>query len=638
METERIQANDSTGEAGDFIKENIKRLKDLFPEIIVEGSAGVSVNIDILKQLVGDRTVSDVEEKYGLNWAGKRQARQMAITPPEGTLRPFPEESIDWDSTKNVMIEGDNLEVLKLLQKGYAGKVKLIYIDPPYNTGEDFIYPDNFQDNIKNYLELTGQTENGKQVTSNPETSGRFHTNWLNMMYPRLKLARNLLRNDGTIFISIDDNEVANLRKLCDEIFGEENFEGHIHWRRRHNQPNDPTKMIAIVAEHLIVYAKNKNENKNSGVGKIPLTGKFSNPDNDPRGDWASKPWKSGSGQSGSRYKITTPTGQVFDEEWMGEEATYKNLLADNRIFFPRNQKGPPRKKYFRFEREEEGQCATNWWLHQEFGHNQGANITIENLFEEKNVFSNPKPMELIQGIICVANTKKEDIVLDFFAGSGTTGHAIMSQNVTDDGNRRYILVQLPERLDPENKDQKIAADFCDQIGKPRTIAELTKERLRRAGDKIRSNFSNLKGATGFRVFKLDTSNIRQWNPDPTNIPKTIFDHQEHVLSGRSEGDLLYELLIRLGKDLSTPIEKREVAGKTLYSVDGGRLMTCLAEKLNEAEFEKLGDMIRDWHRELDKNGEITCVFRDSAFPSAAVKLNLVAMLEQYGINDFRSL
>ncbi|EAU56101.1 site-specific DNA-methyltransferase [Mariprofundus ferrooxydans] len=388
MTMEKITPDHSQAQSANLIAENIETLKSLFPELITEGPEGLSVNVDVLKALVGDQTVTDCDEKYGLNWFGKRRARQLALTPSTGTLRPAPEESENWDTTQNLFIEGDNLEVLKLLQKSYAGKVKLIYIDPPYNTGKDFVYKDDFRDNIKNYKKLTGQVdEAGSPLTTNTEASGRFHTDWLNMMYPRLKLARNLLREDGLIFISIDDAEVSNLKSILNEIYGEENFEGHIHWRRRHNQPNDKNKMLALVAEHILCYAKNKEAYKAAGVGKVEVTGNFSNPDNDPRGEWASKPWKVGSGQSGSRYKITTPTGKVYDEEWMGDEGTFQKLLKDNRIIFPNGGNGAPRKKYFRMEREAEGQCATNWWPHDRFGHNQAATSLVETLFGEKKVF-----------------------------------------------------------------------------------------------------------------------------------------------------------------------------------------------------------------------------------------------------------
>ncbi|MCC6738939.1 MAG: site-specific DNA-methyltransferase [Planctomycetia bacterium] len=634
----KLTPADAETRSTDTVAENIAKLKALFPEIVTEGPTGAAVNVDTLKGLVGDGTVTDAEEKYGLNWHGKRRARQLALMPSTGTLRPCPKESVDWDKTQNLMIEGDNLEVLKLLQKSYAGKVKLIYIDPPYNTGDDFVYSDDFQDNIRNYLELTGQVAGGQKVISNTEASGRFHTDWLNMMYPRLKLARNLLRPDGLIFVSIDDGEVGHLKLAMSDVFGDDNFEGHIHWRRRHNQPNDPTKMLALVTEHVLVYARDKSAYKAAGVGKLALTGEFSNPDGDSRGDWASKPWKVGADQSGSRYKITTPTGKVYDEDWMGEEATFKALLADKRMIFPDKGNGAPRKKYFRSEREQEGQCATNWWPHEMFGHNQGANSAMEALLGEKNVFSNPKPIELIDGILSVGNVKSNDLVLDFFAGSGTTGHAVMAGNAADGGKRRYILVQLPEPLDPESKDQKVAADYCDKLKKPRNIAELTKERLRRAAKKIKEENQEFTGDLGFRVFKLDSTNIQEWEPKREELEASLLTAVEHLKTGRSEADIVYELLLKLGLDLCVPIEKRAIAGKDVHAIGRGVLIVCLAEKITRDDFEPLGQGIVKWHKTLAPAGDTTCVFRDSAFADDVAKTNLAAILSQNGIANVRSL
>ena len=643
---EKLTANSPEAQSADLIAANIARLKALFPELVSEGKNGTAINVDVLKALVGDATVSDTDEKYGLNWHGKRAARQLALTPSTGTLRPCPEESVDWDSTQNLMIEGDNLEVLKLLEKSYTGEVKLIYIDPPYNTGKDFVYPDNYQDNIKNYLELTGQIEGGQKISSNTESNGRFHTDWLNMMYPRLKLAHRLLKNEGVIFISIADHEISSLRAIMNEIFGEENFEGNIHWRRRNNQPNDKTKMIGQVAEHIVCYAKNSRAYKEAGVGKIGLTGTFSNPDNDPRGDWATKPWKVGSDQSGSRYLITTPTGKIYNEEWMGDEDNFKNLLNDKRIIFPDNGNGSPRKKYYRTEREEEGQCATNWWPHEQFGHNQGANALLESLFNKKNVFSNPKPIELIDGILNVGNVKSQDIIMDFFAGSGTTGHAVMAQNAADGGTRRYVLVQFPEYLEiiwenatgSAKKTAKNAIEYLEKLGRPPTIAEITKERLRRAGDKLKAENPDWQGDTGFRVFKLDTSNIRAWNPQPENLQDALLDYQNNLLAGRSETDVIYELLLKLGLDLCVPIETRDIANLTVYAVGGGVLLACLAEAISREQAEPLAFGIAAWHKELAPAGDSTCVFRDNAFADDATKTNLSAILEQHGIANVRSL
>ncbi|MDZ4198906.1 MAG: site-specific DNA-methyltransferase [Kiritimatiellia bacterium] len=475
-------------------------------------------------------------------------------------------------------------------------------------------------------------------MSSNTEASGRYHTDWLNMIYPRLRIARSLLRMDGLFFISINDCEVAHLRTILDEIFGPENFEGHIHWRRRHNQPNDPTKMLALVAEHLIVYARDSISYKAAGVGKIALTGNFSNPDNDPRGDWASKPWKVGSDQSGSRYSISAPSGRILNEEWMGELDTFQELLADNRIIFPNDGNGSPRKKYFRNEREKEGQCATNWWPHDQFGHNQGASSAMAVLMGEKNVFDNPKPLELISGVLSVGNSKDGDIILDFFAGSGTTGHAVMAQNAADGGNRRYILVQLPEPLDPENKDQKTAADFCNKLKKPLNISELTKERLRRAALKIKDDNPLFAGDLGFRVFKLDSSNIRAWDSKPEDLDQELLDSVQHVKEGRTESDILYEVLLKLGLDLCVPIETRKLAGKQVQSIGAGVLIACLAESIARDDVEPLAQGIVAWHAELAPAGDTTCVFRDSAFADDGAKTNLAAILNQHGIMKVRSL
>lgn len=586
---------------------NIDKLKTVFPECFSEGK----LDIDKLLSLCGEYIDNDFE-KYKFEWKGKAECLKLAQKRSTGTLRPCPEESVSFDTTQNLYIEGDNLEVLKLLQNAYYRKVKMIYIDPPYNTGNDFVYADDFADPIARYKEVTQQT-----TKSNPETMGRFHTNWLNMMYPRLRLATNLLRDDGVIFISIDDNEVANLRKICDEVFGEENFEGHIHWRRRHNQPNDKTKMIGLVAEHVLVYAKNSEIFKESGVGKIDLTGDFSNPDKDPRGEWATKPWKVGSDQSGSRYTIESPTGKIFDEEWMGEEATYKELLADNRIIFPKGGDGMPRKKYFRYEREEEGQCATNWWTHEQFGHNQGANDCMTSLFGIKNVFSNPKPVELIRGLIQIANVKDDDTILDFFSGSATTAHAVMALNAEDGQRRHFVLVQLPEDLD-KNFDTatgkakaqlKVSIDFLESINKPHTLSEIGKERIRRAGTKIIAETNQQNGQLelgaeekplpdiGFRVFKLDTSNLKTWD----NTPVTEDDMQllldrmngmiHRVKSDRSDSDMVYEIMLKLGVPLTYSVGKIEVNGKTAYAVgDDCLLLICLAEDVQPEDVEAMAE------------------------------------------------
>ena len=642
------------GQSADIVSENIQKLKEIFPEVFCEDK----IDFKKLQSVLGKYTDDD-NERYNFTWWGKSRALRLAQTPSMGTLRPCKEESKDWDKTKNLYIEGDNLEVLKLLQKSYHGKVKMIYIDPPYNTGKDFIYPDDYRDPLKNYLAMTEQVdEEGKKISTNSEASGRFHTNWLNMMYPRLRLARNLLRDDGIMFISIDDNEVENLKKVCNELFGEGNFEGHIHWRRRHNQPNDKTKMIGLVAEHILAYAKSSEKLKEKGVGKIDLTGNFSNPDNDPRGYWASKPWKVGSDQSGSRYIITSPTGRVFDEEWMGEESTFNSLLADGRILFTNNGNGFPRKKYYKSEREEEGQCATNWWSHEDFGHNQGANNLLTELFGEKNLFSNPKPVELMEGLLQISNAKNDDLVIDFFAGASTTAHSILDFNIKSNSDIRFLMIQYPENLNDmlknasseQKKNLKKSIEFLNGLGQPQFITELGKERIRRAGEKIKSELRKKQTNQlsmleenkiihpddldiGFKVFKLDTSNLKKWNPDVDNLEESLLDAIENYVDGRSELDVVYEVMLKYGKDLTLPLEEYEVGGKKIYSVDYGALMICLDHDITTEVANEIVRLKEKLNPEV-----MRVVFKDNGFKDDSVKTNTKEILRNAGIDEIVSV
>jgi adenine-specific DNA-methyltransferase len=466
---------------------DLETLKNNFPNCFEKNG---EFNFEKFKKQLSKNEINFSKESYGMDWLGKSYARLLA-TDETTTLLKADEKFNQKDENKNsenLLIKGDNLEVLKHLSNAYYEKIKMIYIDPPYNTGSDgFVYADDRKFTVEELQELSGVSEErAKRILDFTQSKSNSHSAWLTFMYPRLYIAEQLLKEDGVIFVSIDDNEVAQLKILLDDVFGEDNFQGHIHWRRRHNQPNDKTKMIGLVAEHILVYSKNKEAYKQSGVGKLELTGSFSNPDSDPKGDWASKPWKTGSDQGGSIYQITTPTGKILDEEWMGEEKTFKEHLEDGRIYFPDKGNGAPRKKYYRFERENEGQSATNWWNHDKFGHNQEANNHMTSLFGGvKNIFSNPKPIKLIRNLIYLANLNNRDTVLDFFAGSGTTGDAIMLLNAEDNGNRKFILAQLPELIDPKNN--KPAYEFVKnelKIETP-TIFEITKERLIRASKKI---------------------------------------------------------------------------------------------------------------------------------------------------------
>ena len=635
---QKIEATSPEAQSADIRADNIAQLKALFPELLTENANGTAINVDVLKQLVGDAAVTDAEEKYGLNWHGKRRARQLALTPSTGTLRPCPDESVDWEATQNLMIEGDNLEVLKLLQKSYAGKVKLIYIDPPYNTGKDFVYPDNFQDNIKNYLELTGQVQGGRKISSNTDSSGRFHTDWLNMMYPRLKLARNLLREDGVLFISISDHEISTLRFLLSDVFGEENFSAQLVWKSRKYPDSRAKTGVSTDHEYLVVFTRSEAAVLR-GVERDES--KFANPDNDSRGTWMSRSLlglASSSQRPNLHYSITEPsTGRVFnppeDTGWRYSQERMEHLIQDGCILFPPKNDGRPREKKFRVDLQSEFVAFPSII---DDVHTSDGTAEVRQMFGEE-IFDFTKPVKLLAQVVEQA-ADSDGIVVDFFAGSGTTGHAVMAQNAADGGNRRYILIQLPEPLTPENRDQKTAADFCDQLGKPRTIAELTKERLRRAGTKVKSDNPMFAGDTGFRVFKLDTSNIQAWNPDRNNLEKTLLDHEEHILSGRTEADIVYELLLKLGLDLCVPIDSRNIAGKAVNAIGGGVLLACLAEHITVVEVEALAQGIVSWHKELAPAGDTTCVFRDSAFENDIAKSNLAAILEQYGIRNVRSL
>jgi adenine-specific DNA-methyltransferase len=628
------------------------------------------VNLDVLKSLVGDQTVTDAEEKYGLNWHGKRKARQLALTPSTGTLRPCPEDSVDWESTQNLMIEGDNLEVLKLLQKSYAGKVKLIYIDPPYNTGKDFVYPDNFKDNIKNHLELTGQTgEGGTKLSSNPETSGRYHTDWLNMMYPRLMLARNLLMEDGVIFISIHHRELAHLLRLSDEIYGEENFVGLVTWKARVKPVNigEAKYRPQSETEYVLIYQRSSLPGKfqplyTGGVRSYPHNlnnRKY-------RLQTILKSNRGANFRSTMSFEIrdyTPPEGQ----RWQGGEEEIKRLDSEGYIEF---REGTPFRRYFE---EEEGAEHDPFYCFMDSdwsSTSEAGKFEVNALLGDDHGFDTVKPTRLLKTLLqSLTAPEDNDIVLDLFGGSGTTAHALWSQNASDNGHRRFIMVQLPEPLDSENKDQKSAANYCDKLNKPRTIAELTKERLRRAGKKIReellttkiTNYTKKKKGgeetlfsqveaeisdplscgscgswseknlpdLGFRVFKLDSTNIREWDPNRENLAASLEASVDHLKSNRSEQDILFELLLKLGLDLCVPMEQRTIGGKTVHSIGGGVLITCLDKSIARADAEPLAQGILAWLKELN-----------TAFADDVAKTNLSKILEQNGIaaKNIRSL
>lgn len=631
----KLTAEDPESKSADPVAGNLNALQHLFPDAFTEGK----VDFDVLRQLLGG-AVDDRDERYGLNWNGKRAARQIALTPSTGTLRPHPEESIDWDTTRNVMIEGDNLEVLKLLQKSYSGRVKLIFIDPPYNTGNDFVYPDDFRDGVDNYLHLTGQRSgDGRALTSNPEASGRFHTTWLNMVYPRLKLAHSLLSSEGFLVVSIDDSEVGDLRLVCDEIFGGENFIANVIWQKKYTRANDAT-FFSATHDHLLFYARDKAAAKLGRVARgEDQTRAYSNPDGHPKGPWKATPLHARSGSNTDAYVFgngitwAPPTGTYrrFSDE------TMRALELDNAIWFGKSGSSTPSRKSFLSELDD-GMVPVTIWDHEFAGHNHQANDELKAL-GMAGCFSSPKPTKLMGRILELTTTGSEDeIVLDFFVGSGTFGEAVVRQNLADGGSRRYLVVQLPEQLDPENKDQRVAAEFCESIGVPLTIAELTKERLRRSGDAVRASEGGAEVDAGFRVFKLDSSNIEAWKPVRADLEGSLTDAIEHLNVDRTEEDILFELLIKLGLPLTVPIDSRELAGKVVHSVGGGTLFACLALSIGSKDLEAVGLGIVAWHDELDPAGESTVVFRDSAFADDVVKTNLTAILDQHGLSNVRSL
>lgn len=640
-----ITRDDDLARSANLAKQNVQRLAELFPEAVSEGR----VDVDVLRQLLGEERLEVPGERFGLSWKGKAAARQLALQPSTGTLRPCPEESVDWDKTHNVFIEGDNLEVLKLLQKSYQGQVKLIYIDPPYNTGSDFVYPDDFGDTLANYLRLTGQIEEGRLVTSTKEDGGRFHTNWVNMMYPRLKLARSLLRDDGVIFISIDDGELPALRFLANEVFGEDNFLAVFVWKSRQNKDNRTITGASIDHEYVVCYGR-------SVRGDARDRSQYSNEDGDVRGDWTSANMvgiATADRRPNLHYDLVDPaTGINYgcpDMGWRYDRTTMARLIQERRILWPESATGRPRRKAFLADLESDFTGISSVLGEGTFTRDGTADI--DELFGAR-IFSYPKPVRLLTKLV-EQGSKDDDIVLDFFAGSGTMGHAVALQNATDGASRRYILIQLPEPLDLNDREQKTAAQFCSKLDKPPTIAEITKERLRRAGKKLRDEKPMFAGDLGFRVYKLDSSNLKPWDPQPEDLERQIELAADHIKPGRSEADLLTELLLKLGLELTVPVEARQIAGHTVSIVGGGALLACLSPRIPRADVDTLAAGIVALHRSLQPDAvapqgagarprpvreTTTVIFRDAAFVDDVAKANLTAILEQHGLHNLRSL
>ncbi|WP_257294452.1 site-specific DNA-methyltransferase [Endozoicomonas sp. YOMI1] len=608
----------------DMVQDNISKLKQLFPELITEDASGAKIDVDVLKELVGNQVIDGDKERYNFTWHGKAAARRLAQTPSTGTLRPCKEESKDWDTTQNLFIEGDNLEVLKLLQKSYHKKVKMIYIDPPYNTGKDFIYKDNFKDNIANYKKITGQIDaEGNPLNSNSETSGRYHTNWLNMMYPRLKLARNLLRDDGVIFISIDEAELANLVRVCDEFFGEENRLGVIVWKKKTNGNN--MGYIPPVHDYFLAYAKIVSDNCLLG---FPLTDQFlektySNPDNDPRGPWTTSDLSAN--HVGPYFQITNPeTGDQFlppnGRYWVFGENEVKKRISEGRIIFGKSGTGRPIQKKFLNERTSMRRKAESWW--DKHGMNEDGTSEVGELLSPK-IFSHPKPSITIKHLSNIC-TQNDDLVLDFFAGSGTTAHAVMQLNKEDGGNRKFIMVQLPEMTGEKSDAYK--AGF-------KTIAEISKERIRCTAKKIMKDAPGYIGDLGFKVFKLDSSNIKPWDADFENLEQMILGADDSLKEDRSAKDVLYEILLKYGLDLTLPIEEHVLAGKTVHNIGCGALMICLDDEITLDVVNAIGELKKELQPEV-----MRVVFKDAGFADPVVKTNAIQVLKQFGIDDVKSI
>ena len=625
MSIEKINQGDQLSQSADLVHDNIDKLKMLFPEIVTEGK----IDFKVLQQVLG-KELEEEEEYYRFTWAGKSQARREAHKPSTGTLRPAKEESLDWDSTENMYIEGDNLEVLKLLQKSYAGKIKMIYIDPPYNTGKDFVYKDNYKDNLKNYQEVTGQIDSeGNKTSTNSDSDGRYHSNWLNMMYPRLRLARNLLKDDGVIFMSIDDNEVENLKKLGNEIFGEYNFIAEII--REAIRGGSQSKNIRVSHDYVICFAKNINSISFTGkeVDGIVLNLE------DEKGKYAKgrelNKWGAGSRREDSPsmyFSILGPNGEdVFpvrndgsDGRWrLGKEKMNQRVKDGNVIFEKRDD-----ETYIVYEklRDDSPRIKQFTSLFTKDYINAKGTETIKRLFSiERSYFDYVKPVELMKDLLLMSSPNDNDIVLDFFSGSSSTAHSVIDFNIENKKGIKYIMVQLPETC-PENSEASKKGYY--------KIPDIAKDRLRKIKNK---NFEKSKDMDlGFKVFKLDSSNIKSWDGNPENLETSLFDAVGNIKTDRTEEDVLYEILLKYGLDLTLPIEEKTMEGKKVFNVGLGSLFICLSDNITA----KVAEGIGQW-KEACSPEIYRVIFKDNGFTDVE-KTNSVQTLKRYGINEIRSI
>jgi adenine-specific DNA-methyltransferase len=651
MSIDKITKGDELTQSLDIVNDNIARLKELFPEVLTEGK----IDFKVLQDILG-KEIEDEEEYYRFTWAGKAQARREAHKPSTGTLRPAKEDSVNWDTTENLYIEGDNLEVLKLLQKSYNNKVKMIYIDPPYNTGNDFIYKDNYKDNLKNYQEVTGQVDSGgNKLTTNSDSDGRFHSNWLNMMSPRLLLARNLLKDDGVIFISIDDSEIDNLRKLCNEIFGEQNFISQIIWKSKYGA-GAKTKGFIDVHEYILCYSKTPilnieaplNEEIRKGYNK--KDDKFVR-----RGGYFTQPLMTTSmdDRPNLQYNILYNGVEIKPKkQWVWSKERLEKAIENDEVVFNKKEDGTYSVRAKQYLLDENGIERLGKPISVQNGpFTQEGTSDILEIFN-KNIFGFTKPVNLLRYLFSFTvneQNSSNEIYLDFFSGSASSAQAIFKQNHADGLNRKFILVQLPELT--SEKTDAFKAGY-------KTIAEIGKERIRRAGklifdekvaeiEKLKSKNSlliedqeQIKNSQsridnldlGFKVFKLDSSNIKGWDGNPDNLVDNLFDSQDNIKTGRTEEDVLFEILLKYGLDLTLPIEEKIIEGKKVFSVGFGALFICLADGITN----KVAEGIGAWKEAL--NPEVCrVIFKDSGFGDVE-KTNSVQTLKRFGIHEIKSI
>ena len=625
----------------DGVARNIELIGNLFPnavtEVMRDGKVERAIDFDVLRQELSDCIVEGREERYQFTWPDKKKAMLAANAPITATLRPVVADSVGKDGTpggfdsENLYIEGDNLEVLKLLQETYLGKVKMIYIDPPYNTGNDFVYEDDFAQSAADYMGNSGQyDEAGNRMVTNAESNGRFHTDWLNMIYPRLRLAKDLLAEDGVIFISIDDGESANLIKLCNDVMGEANFIADLIWQKKFSRANDAT-YFSTMHDHILCYCKSNVTLNDNGwrIGLLPrgdeIPSGYANPDNDPRGVWTSVILSAKSGSDSLLYEIETPSGRKVlppsGRFWSCSRETFEKWKADNRIWFGANGDGTPRKKTFLSE-VQQGLRPNTILFQDEVGNNQEAKQETKALFDGYGVFDGPKPVRLLSVLLRIANTSADSIILDFFSGSATTAHAVMQLNAEDGGHRKFIMVQLPELCDEKSEAYK--------AGYP-NICEIGKERIRRAGRKIKEEAGLTAPADldiGFRCLRLDESNMQQvyYTPDAVT-QQDLFSMVDNVKPDRTPEDLLFQVMLDLGVLLSSPIEVKEIAGKKVFNVADGFLLACFDHDVTNETVKAIAQM-KPYY----------AVFRDSSMASDSVATNFEQIFETYSPDTVRKV